>query len=192
MPTLFRWQFHGLLLQLLVTQMALLAIFVIIESFDKSRLLGHHGMTGVIMVEYIVLKIPFMIAEFMPLTMLIAGVIHLLGLVKHQEIVVMRAAGLGISKVMSPMVAVALLAVAVMVLLSEWVTPITNVRLNYIERVYVHGQSPVTRSKLSWYHDGNRFFRVEPLSADDVALLVIESDDQGQWVRRIDAVTKLT
>ncbi|MDQ6964749.1 MAG: LptF/LptG family permease, partial [Mariprofundales bacterium] len=28
---------------------------------------------------------------------------------------------------------------------------------------------------------------LEPLSADDVALLVIESDDRGQWVRRIDA-----
>ncbi|MDX8413596.1 MAG: LptF/LptG family permease [Mariprofundales bacterium] len=187
MPILFRWQFHGLLLRLLMTQAALLAIFVIIEGFDKSRLLGHHGMTGEIMVEYILLKIPFMIAEFMPLTLLIAGVVHLMSLSKHQEIVVMRACGLGLPKVALPMVAVAVAAIAAMMLLTEWVTPVTNVRLNYIEQVYVHGKAPLIQRKRYWYHDGNRFFRVEPLSGGDVALLMVESDDQGEWRRRIDA-----
>jgi len=187
MPILFRWQFHALLVRLLITQSALLAIFVIIEGFDKSRLLGFHGMNGNVMIEYILLKIPFMVVEFMPLTLLIAGAIHLLSLERYQELVVLRACGLGLPKVIMPMVAVALVAVAVMLLLMEWITPATNVRLNYIERVHVHGQKPLIQRKLYWYHDGRRFFRVEPLTKNDVALLVVESDDQGRWLRRIDA-----
>jgi len=187
MPILFRWQFHGLMHRLVITQIALLSIFIIIEAFDKSRLLGHHGMTGAIMVEYILLKIPLMAAEFMPLTLLIAGAVHLLHLSRYQEIVVMRACGLGLIKVAMPMVAVAAVAIAVMVMLTEWITPATNVRLNYIEQVNVHGQQPLTQRALHWYHEGSRFFRVEPLSGDDVALLVIDTDDQGQWRRRMDA-----
>jgi len=187
MPILFRWQFYGLMHRLLLVQLALLSIFVIIEAFDKSRLLGHHGMTGAIMVEYILLKMPLMIADFMPLTLLIAGGVHLLYLSRFQEFVVMRACGLGLGKVALPMVAVALVMVGGVLILTEWVTPATNVRLNYIEQVNVHGQKPLTQRKLHWYHDGNRFIRVEPLVGDDVKLLIVDSDDQGQWLRRIDA-----
>ena len=187
MPILFRWQFHALLHRLLFTQLALLAIFVIIEAFDKSRLLGHHGMTAGVMIDYILLKAPLMVAELMPLTLLIAAAIHLVSLSRFQELVAMRACGLGLGKVALPMVAVALVAIVIMVVLTEWVTPATNVRLNYIERVHVHGQAPLTTRKLHWYREGNRFFRVEPLTGDRVALLVVESDDQGRWRRRIDA-----
>ncbi len=187
MPILFRWQFHALLVHLFLTQAALLSIFVIIEGFDKSRLLGHHGMTGSVMVEYILLKAPFMVAEFMPLTLLIASVVHLLQMARHREIVVLRACGLGIGKVAAPMVAVAIVAIMVTLLFDEWVTPITNVRLNYIERVHVHGQQIADQRKRHWYRDGNRFFRVEPLSGERVALLVIDTDDRGRWLRRIDS-----
>ncbi|MDX8409298.1 MAG: LptF/LptG family permease [Mariprofundales bacterium] len=185
MPILFRWQLHVLLVRLLMTQGALLAIFAVIEAFDKSRLLGH-GMTGSILVEYIALKIPMMMAEFMPVTLLIAAAIHLLSLSRHQELVVLRAVGLGVSKVLLPLLTGAVLAAGTMMLLGQWVLPATNVRLNQIEQVNVHGQQATQLQRVQWSRDGHRFFRVEPLDGDAVSLMVLDVDAQGNWQRRID------
>ncbi|RMH51567.1 MAG: LptF/LptG family permease [Zetaproteobacteria bacterium] len=187
MPILFRWQFLTLSMRLLLVQAALLSLFVVIEAFDKSRLLGHHGMTVPVLVEYILLKAPMMVAEFMPLTLLIASVVHLLLMARHRELVALHAGGLGLAKVALPMAAVALAGMGVMVLLDEWVTPVTNVRLNYIERVHVHGREPEEGRRMHWYRDGNRFFRMAPRGDGSMRLLVIETDGAGRWRRRIDA-----
>ncbi|MDQ6950371.1 MAG: LptF/LptG family permease [Mariprofundales bacterium] len=186
MSILFRWQLQALVSRLLLTQSALLAVFFVIEAFDKSRLLGH-GMTGSILVEYIVLKTPMMIAEFMPITLLIAAAIHLIGLSRHQELVVMRAAGLGVGSVLLPLLAGSLLAAGVVLLFEQWVLPATNVRLNQIERVNVHGGKPITEQKVQWYRSGHRFFRVAPLDGEWVSLLVLDVDGQGNWQRRVDS-----
>jgi len=186
MSILFRWQLRALFVRLLMSQSALLAIFIVIEAFDKSRLLGH-GMTGSILVEYIALKTPMMVAEFLPVTLLIAVAAHLLALSRHQELVVMRAAGLGSQAVLFPLLAGGLLAAGVLLLFEEWVLPATNVRLNQIERVNVHGQKLELQQKVRWYRDGHRFFRMAPLDGKSVSLLVLEVDGQGHWQRRIDS-----
>lgn len=163
----------------------LLAIYVIIESFDKARYLGH-GLTTQLMLEYMMLKIPFMIYEFMPIIVLIGCSVYLIEISRHQEIVAMRAAGLGINKVLTPLLSVALLAGTLSFSLGEWVTPISNQRLDTIEQVNIQHKQPA-KLGVQWLKDGHRFFRLTPLNHQTFSLTMLETGAHGNWIRRIDS-----
>jgi len=163
----------------------LLAIYVIIESFDKARYLGH-GLSTNQMLEYILLKMPFMISEFMPIIVLIGASVYLIEISRHHEIVALRAAGLGINKVLLPLLAVAFLASLLSFAIGEWITPVTNQRLDTIEQVNIqHKQNP--KQGVQWIKDGHRFFRLTPLNANQFALTMIETGNKGNWIQRIDS-----
>ncbi len=190
MPVLFRWLFMGCMARVALTLATLLAIFLIAESFDKARYLGH-GLTTGLMLEYLLLKIPFMVAGFMPVIVLLAASLFVSDLARHHEIVALRAAGLGVNKVVLPLLAVAVLAAALNFAIGEWVAPVTNQRLDVIENVNIHHR-PDTRHGVQWLKDGHRFFRLEPLGqaaggASQFHLIMLETDEKGHWIRRVDA-----
>ncbi|MDX8408114.1 MAG: LptF/LptG family permease, partial [Mariprofundaceae bacterium] len=185
MPVLFRWIFTGCLKRALGTMAALLAIYAIIEAFDKARYLGR-GLDAGLLIEYLLLKCPFMISEFMPIIVLIAASIYLVELSRHQEVVAVRAAGLGINKLLTPLLAVALLASVFSFTIGEWVTPATNARLDVIEQVHIQHKKPASHG-VQWLKDGHRFFRLTPLDANQYSLMLLETDAQGGWKKRMDA-----
>jgi len=185
MPVIFRWIFSGCLSRSLMMMATLLAVYVIIESFDKARYLGH-GLTTHLMLEYMLLKIPFMISEFMPIIVLIGASVYLIEISRHQEMVAIRAAGLGINKVLSPLLTVAVLAAGLSFAIGEWVTPVTNQRLDSIERVNIQHKQQIKQG-VQWLKDGHRFFRLTPLGNHQFSLTMIETGVKGDWVRRIDS-----
>lgn len=187
MPVIFRWIFSGCISRSFVTLAALLSIYVIIESFDKARYLGH-GLDGGLMIEYLLLKIPFMVNEFMPIIVLIGASIYLIELSRNHEMVAIRAAGLGINKLLMPLLTVALLAATLSFIIGEWVTPITNKRLDVIENVHIKQQQSASQG-VQWLKDGQRFYRLMPLKEGRFAMVVIETDSEGGWRKRIDAAS---
>jgi len=189
MPALFRWIFLGCLGRVIATTVALLAISMIAEAFDKARYLGH-GLTTGLMIEYLLLKIPFMVSEFTPVILLLATSIFITELSRNHELVAMRAAGLGVNKIITPLLTVALLAAAVTFMTGEWVTPVTNQRLDTIDRVNIHHR-PDARHGIQWLKDGHRFFRLQPLGKQSgeqqFHLMMLKTDDSGHWKERVDA-----
>jgi len=185
MPILFRWMFYGCLSRAVGTMLALLAIFLIIETFDKSRYLGH-GMDAPILIEYLLLKTPFMIAEFMPVILLISVSIYMTEISHHHEIVSMRAAGLGMDKIIVPIACVGLIGAGLSMVIGEWITPTTNSRLDVMERVIIHHQSP-SHQGIQWLKDGNRFYQLTPLDDQSFKMMMLETDFHGGWTKRMDA-----
>ena len=185
MPVIFRWIFTGCMNRSLVTMTGLLAIYAIIEAFDKARYLGT-SMDGALLFEYLLLKAPFMISEFMPVIVLVAASIYLLELSRHHEMIALRAAGLGINKLLTPLLAVALLASMFSFLIGEWVTPTTNQRLDTIEHVHIQHKKPSLHG-IQWLKDGRRFFRLTPLGNSRFSMIMLETDSSGGWLRRIDS-----
>ena len=189
MLTLFRWIFLGCLGRVIATTVALLAIFMIAEAFDKARYLGH-GLTTSLMIEYLLLKIPFMVSEFMPVILLLAASIFITELSRNHELVAMRAAGLGANKIILPLLTVAILAAGITFTIGEWVAPVTNQRLDTIDRINIHHR-PDTRHGIQWLKDGRRFFRLQPLGEQSgqqqFHLVMLKTDDAGHWKERVDA-----
>ena len=185
MPALFRWIFLGALGRMTVMLLLLIAIFLIAEAFDKARYLGH-GINGGMLVEYLLLKIPYMISEFMPVVVLLAVSIFLVELSRYQELVAMRAAGLGVNKVVVPLLFAAMIAAALNFAVGEWVTPTTNQRLDHIERVNIR-HLPDVKKGVQWLRDGHRFFRLQPLGNGRFGLTMLKTDANGQWRERLQA-----
>ncbi len=167
------------------TLATLIAIFLIAEAFDKARYLGH-GIDGAMLIEYLILKIPFMVSEFMPVVVLLATSIMLIELSRHQELVAMRAAGLGVNKVVVPLMIAACIVALLTFMVSEWVTPATNQRLDKIERVNIH-HLPDTTQGIQWLKDGQRFFRLQALGGNIFHLIMLKTDAQGHWLERLEA-----
>jgi|UPI00039F784A LPS export ABC transporter permease LptG len=186
MSILFRWLFQQGLWRVLGTLIVVLGIFIIVELFDKSRLLGH-GMDAAILSEYLLLKIPYMSAELMPVVVLLGLSIFLVELSHHQEIAALRAAGVGLGGVLRPLLMVALCATLLSFVINEWVTPLTNQRLDTIERVNVHHQAVADAHGIQWLRDGLRMLRIRPLGDDVFAIMVLETDEAGRWLQRMDA-----
>jgi len=189
MPTLFRWIFLGCLGRVTVTLLTLLSIFMIAEAFDKARYLGH-GLTTSLMIEYLLLKVPFMVSEFMPVILLLAASIFITELSRNHELVAMRAAGLKMNKIILPLLTVAILAAGITFIIGEWIAPVTNQRLDIIDRVNIHHR-PDARHGIQWLKDGRRFFRLEPLGKQSgeqqFHLVMLKTDDAGHWKERMDA-----
>lgn len=185
MPTLFRWLFYGFLGRALGTMIAMLSIYIIIEVFDKVRYLGH-GMNSALLIEYILLKIPFMMSEFLPVILLISATVYVSEISHHQELAALRAAGLGINKLLTPLISIGILAALLNFAIGEWVTPTTNQRLDVIERVNIHNR-PDTHRGIQWLKDGHRFYRLTPLTNSRFAMLLLETDARGAWSKRMDA-----
>ncbi|MDQ6955384.1 MAG: LptF/LptG family permease [Mariprofundaceae bacterium] len=185
MSILFRWMFYGCLARVTGTMLALLAVFLIIEVFDKSRYLGH-GMDASLLVEYLLLKMPFMIAEFMPVILLIATSIYITEISHHHEVVCMRAAGLGIEKIIAPILCVGLIGGGVSLIIGEWIAPATNSRLDVMERVIIHHQK-ASHQGVQWLKDGLRFYQLTPLDDRSFKMMMLETDNKGAWLKRMDA-----
>lgn len=185
MPTLFRWLFYGYLGRVLGTMVALLAIYVVIEVFDKARYLGQ-GMNLPLLIEYLLLKTPSMISEFLPVILLISASIYVSDISHHQELAALRAAGLGVDKLLIPLISIGALAALFNFAVGEWVTPTTNQRIDVIERVNIHHRAD-SRRGIQWLKDGQRFYRLTPLTNNRFTMLLLETDAQGNWMRRMDA-----
>jgi len=185
MPTLFRWLFYGYLGRALGTMVALLSIFVIIELFDKARYLGS-GMNSALLVEYLLLKTPYMIGEFMPVILLVSASIYVSEISHHQELAALRAAGLGANKILVPLLSIGALAALLNFAVGEWVTPTTNQRLDRIEQVNIHNR-PNASHGVQWLKDGNRFYRLTPLTKNRFSMLLLEKNAAGGWKKRMDA-----
>lgn len=185
MPVIFRWIFQGFFARALLTLFGLLAIYLIVESFDKARYLGH-GLNAGLLVEYLFLKIPFMITEFMPIILLLASSIFVSELSHHNELIALRASGLGINKVLIPMLASAAVLASASFAIGEWVTPVTNARVDHIEDRNIHHKK-ITKHGIQWLKDGDRFLRLTPLGDQWFHLVLLEIQANGAWNRRIEA-----
>jgi len=163
----------------------LLSVFLIIEIFDKSRYLGQ-GMDAGLIVEYLILKTPFMVSEFMPVILLISAAIYITELSRNQEIMAMRAAGLGVNKIVIPLMAAGCVAAAISFAIGEWITPVTNHRLDRIEQVNIHHR-PDTASGIQWLREGYRLFRLTPLGENNFKLTLFKTDSKGHWLQRMES-----
>ncbi|MBF0281778.1 MAG: LptF/LptG family permease [Zetaproteobacteria bacterium] len=187
MSIMFRWLFYGCLTRTLLAMSAMVAIYMIIEVFDKSRYLGQ-GFTAPLLLEYLMLKTPMIVSQFMPIILLLSIAIYIAEISHHLEIVAIRASGMAVTHIYMPIIGVAFIAAMSTFALNEWVTPVTNQRLDVMERVYVHHQPAVSSATEQWLKDDHRFIRLTPLTENQFAILMLETGIHGEWKRRLEAV----
>jgi len=136
---------------------ALVAMYFLIDFFERVDDFFKHGLGLALAGRYFFLKIPTMVDNIYPITVLLAGVITL-GILEHnREFMSLKACGISVSRVCLPIVGAAIISSLAALFLAQWILPKTLTETNHIWHEQVHHQVPKgTIRKGRVYHKGRR------------------------------------
>jgi len=193
----------GSVLMVLLVVMALLLIAALVDEIDSVR--GAYTLSE--MLIYVGMSLPRRLYEIMPFACLIGCLIGLGLLANSSELVVMRAAGISVKRIIWMVLKPLFWFILVGVLLGEFVTPYTE-QVSESRRAIALGKpSPEARRGSMWNREGNEFMHFNAVLPNGVLYGVtrykfdqehhlIESSytqqatyQQGYWQEELIAVT---
>lgn len=109
---------------------------------------------------YVLLTVPGRMYELFPAAVAIGGVLGLGALAANSELVVMRAAGVSIGRIMGMVMQGGLVLMAVIVAVGEGVAPWGQHQAENLRAVAISGQGAARSERGLWVRDGGRFINV--------------------------------
>lgn len=188
LPTLSRYLLGEFLRALGVAIGFFVFLYLCVDFFERlPRFLEHDPATSLV-VEYFILKIPLIITQMLPVAVLAATLFALGGLARNAELMAMRASGISLWQIGSPIAAVCLLLSLVTLAWNEYIVPPTAARANFVERVEIKGrelQTHLGRTGLWYHHDSGitNIERVDPTGRIVTGLRRYELDSSFHLVR---------
>lgn len=140
--------------------LAMTGLIFVINLLDELRDVGtgYYGFQQALI--HVILEMPHNLYQFFPMIVLLGGVLGLGVLSANQELVVMRAAGFSVRKIIGATVMSAIVLILVATSLGEWMAPkgyfIAESRKQSEQN---GGQAVATRTGV-WIHEGDNFLHV--------------------------------
>lgn len=147
---------------------ALLAIYLLIDFFERVDNFLAAELGPGLAVKYLLLKVPLIFEQLLPVGLLLAGIITLGMLNRHHELMALQAAGLNLRRIVRPL----LLAAAAFILLglaaSQWLLPPTMAEGNRIwyEQVRQEGAKGIERHGRFYYRGRDGIYSFLPTPGD--------------------------
>jgi lipopolysaccharide export system permease protein len=122
-----------------ITTLAFVTLFVLVDIVEKVDDLIEHNVPLWTGFNYFFYKIPFIFCQVSPVAVLLAVLISLGILNKYGEITSIKAGGISLMSVLSPLIVSGILISALVITVNESVTPVTNKLVDAIERKWFEG-----------------------------------------------------
>jgi lipopolysaccharide export system permease protein len=111
-------------------------LFVVIDLFDHLSDFIQKQTPFVLVVKYYFALMPSLLVYVMPISLLLALLYMLWQMMRHNEIIAMRASGIGLGRIMLPVILVGIFASVLVSLVNELIAPkSTYWALQFVERV---------------------------------------------------------
>lgn len=155
-----------LLRSILVTVIVLLGLFVFIEFVDELGNLnkGRYGIVQI--VQYIILKIPKMLYEVFPMAALIGSILGLSVLARNSELIVMRASGVSIQRIVFSVFKVGIVMALLAMLMGEIVSPFTETKALKIRAESMQTSIGQKSATGLWLRDDNTYVTIAEVLPD--------------------------
>jgi lipopolysaccharide export system permease protein len=115
----------------------ILIVYLCVEFLQKAdKLIKFHASFSQVS-RFFLYNIPSMISMSLPMATLIAGLIALGNLSRHNEIIAMRASGVSLGKIIAPLLAGGLAISAFGFINNEFIMPVYSSRADYIRNVEI-------------------------------------------------------
>jgi len=143
--------------------------------------------------EHFVYRLPAALYEGLPLIVLVSTVFLFLALSRQHELTALKAAGVSLYRVSSPIVLLAFALSAGSVIFQETLLPGLNAMGEEVDRVKIRGQLPrhLQRRTQIWYRSSDaRFYRIElldPAGQQMDGVTILEIDPNFRFLGRLDA-----
>ncbi len=132
------WQFTVWYLSFLF---GLLGVILLATAVDLLDRLANKDASLAVVIEMVLLKLPFLTQEVMPFTVLFAGLACFWRLTRSHELVVTRAAGISVWQILVPVLGVALLVGGITVMVLNPLAAVLLGRFEQFEAKYIHNHS---------------------------------------------------
>lgn len=175
----------------LTVLLVLLAIFSFFSFVDELQDLGHgeYGLPQMALV--VVLRLPGMAYDLMPIAALIGGLIGLGGLSERNEIAIVRSAGVSKGRVVWAAMKGGLVVVMMAILIGEFVFPSADREARAVRGLTgnVHGGGRTARG--FWARDGDSFINIKEVLPGDRfrGINILEFDHGNRLLRATHATS---
>jgi lipopolysaccharide export system permease protein len=168
------------------------SIFVIVDVFEKIDTYIDNRVPWQTVATYYAVSIPGIIIQVLPMAMLLACLIALGQIGRHNELTAMQAAGIGIGRIALPLWALALTVSVLVFVVNEVALPSLNARRLQIYRVDIKKQSlegSSVRTNLAYLGQDGRTFLIKSynIPAKEMREVVIQEITLHTLTGRIDA-----
>lgn len=143
-----------------VTIIVLLGLFVFVSFIDELGDLdkGRYGIFQI--VQYVVLTVPKTLYELFPMAALIGSIMGLSVLARDSELIVMRASGVSVQRIVLSVLKVGLLLAAAAMFMGEVVSPYTETRALRIRAESLQTNIGQEQDFGLWLRDDNTYVNV--------------------------------
>lgn len=172
-----------LLRHIMVTIVVLLGLFTFVSFIDELGDLdrGRYGIIQII--QYVILTIPKTLYEVFPMAALIGSIMGLSTLARDSELIVMRAAGVSIQRIVFSVLKVGIVLAVISMFMGEVVAPFTEDRAISVKAESIVNNSGRRGDFGVWLRDENTYVNIgEVLPGQQLRLMnikIFEFDGQN-------------
>jgi lipopolysaccharide export system permease protein len=185
LPVLGRHLLRSFFSTFTLVLMAFVAIYVVADFFDRlDTFLSHDAPAGTI-IRLFLFKLPLIITQVTPIAVLVGALVGLGLLGRQNEFVAMRACGVSIWQIATPLVAVATLIGIAAFAWNETVVPYSARRWHAIENTDIKKRDAAMMftGREVWYHGHAGFYNIERVAPRRSALYGVTVYQLGQDFR---------
>jgi lipopolysaccharide export system permease protein len=166
-------EFMRIFLMILV---GILVVYVCMDFLQKAdRFIANKATSRQVML-YVLYSIPAMASSSLPIAALLAALLSLGNLSRHNEIIAMRASGVSLLGIIAPVIAAGVLVSAAGFVNNEFIMPVYTARANYIKNIEVEKkqQMVIFQQRKLWLRGpDNSIVNIDLISPDRNEMLGI-------------------
>jgi lipopolysaccharide export system permease protein len=190
--TLHRYVLLEFLKVLSLSLSSLIFIYVIVLFFQKVNIFTKNQAPFYLIPEYLLYKIPEVTFQWtLPYGILLATLLTLGTFSRNSEITAMKAGGISLYRITTPLLLVALFMSLFCFLGNEYLVPLANQKTKYLLDVKVRKEEPSSffKNYKIWYRSDHRIFNIQLLDSSQKVLkgvTLYQIDSHFRCTQRID------
>jgi lipopolysaccharide export system permease protein len=152
--------------------MGFVLVFLLIEVTDKIKYYFQYNPPGSLMLKYFLVKMPGYLFYAIPMGILLAGMLSLLMMARHSELIAMQANGIDALHIAKPIMLIGLGWSILMFMANESLIPWSNRYSEYIQNVDIAGKADTTYFKKDqiWIRSSDSIIHVGNFDRSDQSL----------------------
>ncbi len=172
-----------------VVMLVLLSLFAFATFSGELDSIGHGNYGAIDALQYTLLLMPGLAFQLFPIVVLLGAIIGLGMLASQSELIVMRAAGVSIKRIVWAVMRVGILLLLFMVVVGEYVAPEAEQRAQKIKTDLLEVKVSFNTEQGLWARDGNNVIHIRDLiSKEQVAnVSIYEFDEHNRLNKMIHA-----
>jgi lipopolysaccharide export system permease protein len=170
---------------------AFVGIYLLVDFFERIDDFIEHQALLAHYVLYFTSKIPLIVVQVTPMAVLMGVFLALGGLARSNELTAMRACGISLWRITTPLLIAGLLGALTVLAVSEYVVPLSVRKINHILHTEVKGKpEPVLKRDRLWLREGNTIVNIRlalPERGTLQGITIFTIDESFRLLRRTDA-----